>query len=116
MSGQTKTLPELIYKVLLDVRYFVEGACRVKEDLKDFGPWDIKFIEMRESTEKPNYVCEENLVLLMNLQIDFSDLWTNMLQSFRSKQIDNYSHLQMEMNNIISRMQLKILLHRMEHL
>jgi hypothetical protein len=116
MPGHIKTLPELIYKVLLDVQNFIEVACRLKEDRKDFETWGTQIREMRQSTENPNYVCEENLVLLMNLQIDFSNLWSNMLLSFRSGQIDNYNHLQMKMQNIISRMQLKILLQRMENL
>ena len=80
------------------------------------GRWEIKIREMRQSTMQGNYVCEENLVVLMNLQIDFSILWTNMLQSFRSEQIDTYNNLQMQIKSMISRMQLKILLQRMDHL
>jgi len=80
------------------------------------GRWEIKIREMRQSTMQGNYVCEENLVVLMNLQIDFSILWTNMLQAFRSEQIDTYNNLQMQIKSMISRMQLKILLQRMDHL
>jgi hypothetical protein len=61
------------------------------------------------------YVCEDNLVSLMDFQIAFGRLWTNMLPSFISARMLEYNRLQLELNSLISRMQWAILLQRMKN-
>jgi hypothetical protein len=108
------TLPELVADVLLEVLHFVETACGVQGDPKDFAPWQNRLGAMRHHTTLAAYVCEDNLVALMNLQILFGKLWTNMLPSFISERMLEYSNLQLELNSIISRMQWAILLQRIK--
>ena len=112
----TETLPELIHSVVLEVSDFVQEACNIQADLKNFEPWKKKMKEMMHNTRLPNYICEDNLVVLMNWQLDISKLWTDLLTSFRSEKRDEYNNLQMQMHSIISRMQLKILLQRLKRL
>jgi hypothetical protein len=116
MSGQTKTLPELIYNMMGEILHFVEMACCLKNNPQNFTPWSTKIRAIRLSTQNTNYVCEENLEVLMNFQLELSELWRIMQESFRTEQIYNYNNLQIQIKSMISRMQLKILLHRMEHL
>jgi hypothetical protein len=88
------TLPGLVAEVLAQVWHFVETACGVQADPKDFAPWQKRLGAMRHSTTLAGYVCEENLVFLMDLQIKLGKLWTNMLPSFISERMFEYSHLQ----------------------
>jgi hypothetical protein len=113
-GGMEATLPGLVARVLVEVRDFVETACAVREDPKDFAPWERRLGAIRYSTTLAGYVSEDNLVFLMDLQILFGKLWTNMLESFRSAHMPKYSNLQLELNSLISRMQWAILLQRIK--
>ncbi len=109
------TLPGLVAEVLLEVRDFVETACDEQEHQIDFAFWQRRLGAMRHSTTLAAYVCEENLVFLMDLQIHLGKLWTHKtVESFRSAHMPEYSNLQLELNSIISRMQWAILLQRIK--
>jgi hypothetical protein len=113
-GGMEATLPGLVAEVLLEVRDFVETACDVPELQNYYTLWEKKWQTIRRSTEQQGYVCEENLVVLMDFQIQISQLWTHrQTESFRSAHMPQYSNLQLELNSLISRMQWAILLQRM---
>jgi len=116
MPASIQTLEQLICDVLRQVKDFVEEACCIEADPKDFQPWNANIREMMQSTRNPSYICEENLEVLMNFQISFTKLWTDLQTTFREREMDRYNNFQMQMNSIISRMQLKILLQHLERL
>ena len=71
---------------------------------------------MRKQTRSADYICENNLVILMNWWVEVTEHWKNVNTSVTEKEGDEYNTLQMMMDNIIIRMRLKILLNKMQDL
>ena len=108
--AEPKTLETLVSDVVRKVTRFFDDLCENEEHINEFDPWKREMTQMMEETKTPNYICEDNLVILMNWRIAVSEHWEGVRDALRVSQREHYNTLQVKMDSIIARIQLKILL------
>ena len=113
--AKPKTLETLVCDVVRNVRHFFEYLCE-DEQAHKFEPWKQEMTQMMEETKTPNYICEDNLVILMNWRMAVSEHWEKVSGELRLSQREHYNTLQVKMDSIIARIQLKILLGKLAEL
>ena len=107
----TTKLQEELASVILKVKEFFE------DDLDEHQiVWSEDASRLRKATKTPDYICENNLVTLMNWWGVVTEDWNNVKKSLEYESINKFQTLKMMMDNIITRMRLKILLNKMQDL
>lgn len=78
--------------------------------------WSEDASRLRKATKTADYICENNLVILLNWWGVVTEDWNHVKMSLRYENINEFDKLKMMMDNIITRMRLKILLNKMQDL
>ena len=110
----TSSFSLLINQVIDKVQQFFEG--NRTQEYKKYDLWYQGMTGMGRQTERLEYICEENLEILMQWRCDVSLHWQELPESVKSMKRDEYNTLQLMIEGIISRMQMKVLLKKMEAL
>jgi hypothetical protein len=91
-----------------------EDLCEDDKDQTAYEPWKQEMTRMQQETQSPTYICEINLVKLMNLRMVVSERWVDARMTLKTENArDRYAAIQVKMEVIIARMQLQILLVRL---
>ena len=114
--AEGNTLEMLVSGVVHTVRRFFDDLCENEEQIDKFGPWKRESTQIMGATETSNYICEDNLVILMNWRMAVSEHWEEVSDALRVSQREHYNTLQVKMDSIIARIQLKILLGKLAEL
>jgi len=92
-----------------------ENVCENEKDQKEYESWKGEMTGMEQETLTPNYICEINLVKLMNLRMVVSERWVDVRMGLKNQDTrDRYVVIQVKMEVIIARIQLEILLVRLK--
>ncbi len=106
-SGLDVQVSRLIKTIIV----LFEDLC---EDETAYEPWKQEMTRMEQETQSPTYICEINLVKLMNLRMVVSERWVDARMTLKTENArDRYAAIQVKMEVIIARMQLQILLVRL---
>jgi len=93
---------------------FFKDLCEDVKDQTAYEPWKQEMTRMQQETQSPTYICEINLVKLMNLRMVVSERWVDARMTLKTENArDRYAAIQVKMEVIIARMQLQILLVRL---
>ena len=114
--AEGNTLERLVSDVVRQVRRFFDDLCENEEHMHKFEPWKQEMTQMMGETMMANYICEDNLVILMNWRMAVSEHWEKVSNELRVSQREHYNTLQVKMDSIIARIQLKILLGKLAEL
>ncbi len=114
--AEPNTLEACVSDVIRRVRLLFENFCENQEDINKFAPWAKEMTVMMRATTHTDYVCEYNLVVLMNWRMAVSEHWEKVRDAFRTHEREHYNTLQVKMDSIIPRMQFKILLDKLGEL
>ena len=111
--AEPQTLAVCVCDVIGKVRRLFEDLVDGPAKNAEYQPWAKEMTAMMRATTHDNYICEGNLVALMNWRMAVSEHWEKVSDAFRAHQREHYNTLQVKMDSIIARMQFKILMDKL---
>ncbi len=103
-----------VSRLIQAVKGLFTDLCEDDKDQTAYEPWKQEMTRMEQETQSPTYICEINLVKLMDLRMVVSERWVDARMTLKTENArDRYAAIQVKMEVIIARMQLQILLVRL---
>jgi hypothetical protein len=102
---------DIVTRVIIDVRDFSDNVLSAEES----AVFKVKLeLILNKVLEELIFVREENIVLLMECRNDMHKYWESLTMERIKADVGNYSDLQLRMDNVISKMQLCVLLEKLK--
>jgi hypothetical protein len=113
---EPQTLEACVSEVIGKVKRLFLDLVDGPEKDAEYQPWATEMTAMMRATTESNYICEDNLVVLMNWRMTVSEHWEKVSDAFRAHEREHYNTLQVKMDSIIDRIQFKILMDKLGEL